>query len=262
MRRIPGPRIGRIVPSGGGWSTQVNVRRTERWISASGRRRPARPTGSAAGAFAGGAPAGRHRPAAPRADGPLRVNRALGGIRRRDEGRASPVASLERGEGRKIEQTVIDSPAPRRAVPLLAPVRQPAALHGQSRVGHGPGQPAVPLGREGTLGHARRMGRRDPQRDRGRAHRLALPAGRRCRSGGVRPLLVRPGGAHGGPGHHAVRGARPAGWGTRLPTSSATTPSGRSRTICGASSRSWTRGTWVRRRDRTTVSSSEAVRPG
>jgi uncharacterized membrane protein len=82
-----------------------NVGRTERWISA------------AAGAALLGYGLGRRRFRAvllPVGIGLLRraitghceVNRALGRNSARDEGRVSPVASLDRGEGRKIEQAV------------------------------------------------------------------------------------------------------------------------------------------------------------
>src|SRR5215207_3624313 len=39
--------------------------------------------------------------------GHCEVNRALGRNSARDEGRVSPVASLDRGEGRKVEQAVL-----------------------------------------------------------------------------------------------------------------------------------------------------------
>ncbi len=83
-----------------------NVGRTERWISA------------AAGAALLGYGLGRRRFRAvllPVGIGLLRraitghceVNRALGRNSARDEGRVSPVASLDRGEGRKFEQAVL-----------------------------------------------------------------------------------------------------------------------------------------------------------
>jgi uncharacterized membrane protein len=83
-----------------------NVGRTERWIS------------GAAGAALLGYGLSRRRFRAvllPVGIGLLRraitgrceVNRALGRNSARDEGRVSPVASLDRGEGRKIEQAVM-----------------------------------------------------------------------------------------------------------------------------------------------------------
>ena len=83
-----------------------NVGRTERWISA------------AAGAALLGYGLSRRRLRAvllPVGIGLLRraitghceVNRALGRNSARDEGRGSPVASLDRGEGRKFEQAVL-----------------------------------------------------------------------------------------------------------------------------------------------------------
>ena len=188
------------------------------------------------------APAARHRAAAPRRDGPLRDQpRTRAGIRRRARaGRAR----REPGPGRRHADRAVgrDRPAARRAVPLLAAARQPAALHGQSRIGDRAGQPAVPLGREGPCGHAGRVGRGDPQRDRGRAHRLALAAGLGGRPGGLGALHA--GRRTGGPRSAWSCGTRrpPARWATRWPTCSATTPSSRSRTICAGSSRSWRHG--------------------
>ena len=126
--------------------------------------------------------------------GRCELKRALVGLAAKEERWGGPVAGLEGGDGRKIEQTVTIQRPARRAVPLLAAVRQPAALHGQSRVGHRAGRSALPLGGQGTAGHAGRMGRRDPQRDRGRADRLALAAGRRRRSGRLGALLAGAGG--------------------------------------------------------------------
>ena len=85
--------------------TQVNVGRTERWISGAagvalvayglGRRR-LRPVLLPVGIGL------LHRALTGRSE----INRVLRRNSAPDEGRASPVASLERGEGRKIEQTV------------------------------------------------------------------------------------------------------------------------------------------------------------
>ena len=141
--------LGESCTSGGGWTDQVNVGRTERWISAAAgvallglRARPP--------ALSRRAPAGRHRVAAPRDHRPLRDQPRAGPEFGAGRGAGQPGREPGAGRGTEDRAGGDDSPAPRRAVPLLAPVRQPAALHGQSRVGHRPGQPALPLGREGT----------------------------------------------------------------------------------------------------------------
>jgi uncharacterized membrane protein len=83
-----------------------NVGRTERWVSAAagvallayglGRRRFRAVLLPAGIGLLGRAITGR-----------CEINRALGRNSARDEGRVSPVASLKRGEGRKIEQAVV-----------------------------------------------------------------------------------------------------------------------------------------------------------
>ena len=63
-------------------------------------------------ALSGRAPPGRHRIAAPRDHGALRGQPRPGPELGAGRGPVSPVASLERGEGRKIEQAVVDSAGP------------------------------------------------------------------------------------------------------------------------------------------------------
>lgn len=85
--------------------TEVNVGRTERWLSGAagaallayglGRRRFHALLLPAGIGLLGRAITGR-----------CEINRILGRNSARDEGRVSPVASLDRGEGRKIEQAV------------------------------------------------------------------------------------------------------------------------------------------------------------
>ena len=167
--------------------TEVNVGRTERWLS------------GAAGAALLAYGLGHRRfralllPAgigllARAITGRSEINRVLGRNSAWDEGRVSPVASLDRGEGRKIEQAVtIHRPRgelfrfwrqldnlPR----FMDNLESVTVL--DSRRSHWVAK--------GPAGHACRVGCGDPQRDRGRAHRLALPAGRRRGSGRLGPL--------------------------------------------------------------------------
>ena len=94
-----------------------------------------------------------------------------------------------------------------RGVPILAPLRKPAALHDEPPGGQRPRQRTFALGGEGPGRDGRRVGRRNHQRGREQGHRLADAAGRRSGERRARCIFdsVRGGSYHATVGSPSIR---------------------------------------------------------
>ena len=153
----PGPR-----PQRNPTQSATNVSDTERLPSVVG--------GSALARHRADPRLGRRPDAGParRRAGLPRPERALLGVRRlgvNTAGAGRRATACAAGDGVKVERAVTINQPPRGAVPLLAQLREPAAVHAPPRVGaRSPTATARTGWPKGPLGMTRRVGRRDHQR--------------------------------------------------------------------------------------------------
>ena len=163
--------------------------------------------------------------------------RAAGHQHRGNRGRHPPRAQRFGGHARRRKRH--DQPADRRALPLLAEPREPAAVHAPPRIGRTRHRHPVALAGPRTRRQDRRVERGDHQRSAEQGDRLALDRriGRRQRRLGELRRR-RPGPRHAGAGAPAVQPAGRQGRRCRRQAARPRRRPRRSARTCGASSRS------------------------